>query len=288
MMLERKASSSSLARVRRGCAARAGRTVSSSGHHHHQVDNKNYTVRVLRYPDGYERVLRYPKDKKKVVANRASSTMAEEHHSSWDIAGARTAGEEAEPKPSASNFEQVQAVHRAEEEEEATLVETPSSIPNTPTELLRKQRSEEFLLSRKLEWDYVKSSYEVLDACPWPEPRPVWVLGSLDPTGEAQTFTLRTRIAKGETESELEGLLGKRISVSHLTDGVVAFGGREAADAFAEENGPDLLVFETSSGELFQMASEARAVVVLMKGLGAMPSARMLATVLRNQPELDT
>ena len=102
------------------------------------------------------------------------------------------------------------------------------------------------------------------------------------------TELLREAIAKGETESELEGLLGKRISVSHLTDGVVAFGGREAADAFAEENGPDLLVFETSSGELFQMASEARAVVVLMKGLGAMPSARMLATVLRNQPELDT
>jgi len=167
----------------------------------------------------------------------------------------------------------------------------PSTIPDTPTELLRKQKSEEFLLSRKLEWDYAKSSFEVMDSCPWVEPRPLWVLGTLDAQGGVQTFTLRTRVSKDELEAEMEMLVGKRLSVSHLTDGVVTFESKGIAEHFAEENTTattELFVFEVGSHELFQMTADVKAVVVLMKSNKSNPSARMLATVLRDQPELDT
>lgn len=253
-----------------------------------------YKVRVLRYPDGYERVLRYPKDKRGQSASAqasSSSALVEHSRDSWDIAGARRS-----PQQQPEVAEKPPAVAEKPPTPEKTEDETPSTtrvIPDTPMELLRKQRSPEFLLSSKLEWEHAKSSFDLLDSCVWLEPRPVFVLGTLDSSGGVQTYTLRTRIPKGDAESEMLGLIGKKIEISHLTDGVVAFQSKASADAFAEENAGqsgDLFVFEVGSHDLFQMTMEAKAVVVLMReeAKRALPSARMLAAVLRDQPKMDT
>ena len=129
-------------------------------------------------------------------------------------------------------------------------------------------------MSSKLEWEYAKSSFEILDSCPWLEPRSLWVLGTLDSSGNVQTFTLRTRVGKKDMEDELEMLTGKRIEVSHLTDGLVTFESKGVAEHFAEENSTsstELFVFEVASHELFQMTTEAKAVVVLMKNTKSNP-----------------
>merc|ERR1712176_386344 len=277
----------------RDCKSAAARTASSSSYNYN-VDKDSsgvgYRVRVLRYPDGYERVLRYPIDykrsgKERTAQAQASSTFADQppHNASWDITGA-----EALEKPPAVETKQqpLAGKSKASVPVEESTEEKPSTIPDTPTELLRKQRSEEFLMSSKLEWEYAKSSFEILDSCPWLEPRPLWVLGTLDSSGNVQTFTLRTRVGKQDMEDELEMLTGKRIEVSHLTDGLVTFESKGVAEHFAEENSTsstELFVFEVASHELFQMTTEAKAVVVLMKNTKSNPTARMLAAVLRDQ-----
>ena len=146
-------------------------------------------------------------------------------------------------------------------------------------------------MSSKLEWDYAKSSFQILESCPWLESRPLWVLGTLDSGGNVQSFTLRTRLGREQMEEELESLIGKKIHVSHLTDGLITFESKGIAEYFAEENSnpnTELFAFEVESHELFQMTTEAKAVVVLMKNTKSNPGVRMLATVLRNQPKLDT
>jgi len=273
---------------------------------------QQYKVRVLRYPDGYERVLRYPIDYKKgargaaQASSSASTTTATaltetDEPQGWDIAGVWTKtdqqGRKKKKKESRHQHHEQQEQrgasqgrHEREVEEQAREPAAPSSIPDTPTELLRKQRSEEFLLSSKLEWDFAKSSYEILDACPWLEPRPLWILGTVSDNG-VQSFTLRTRVGKEDTAAELEklGLGAKRLEVSHLTDGLVAFESKATAEAFAEENATastNLLVFEVGSHDLFQMTAEAKAVCVLMNTKNI--SMRRLAQVLRDQPKLDS
>mmetsp|Transcript_10973 Transcript_10973/g.28183 ORF Transcript_10973/g.28183 Transcript_10973/m.28183 type:complete len:254 (-) Transcript_10973:197-958(-) len=167
---------------------------------------QQYKVRVLRYPDGYERVLRYPIDYKKgargaaQASSSASTTTATaltetDEPQGWDIAGVWTKtkdqqGRKKKKKESRHQHHEQQEQrgasqgrHEREVEEQAREPAAPSSIPDTPTELLRKQRSEEFLLSSKLEWDFAKSSYEILDACPWLEPRPLWILGTVSDNG---------------------------------------------------------------------------------------------------------
>lgn len=150
------------------------------------------------------------------------------------------------------------------------------------------------MLASKLEWQYAKSSFEILHSNPWDSEeegeRSLWILGTLGADGNAQSFTLRTRIGMEGAESEIESLIGKKIQVSHLTDGVVTFESKDIAEHFAEENSTsrtDLFAFEVGSSELFQMTAQARAVVVLMKNTRSNPSVRMLSTVLRDQPKLE-
>lgn len=261
-------------------------------------------MRVLRYPDGYERVLRYPKYDKKTSKSRLSSaqtvaetTPATASESAWDIVGVwksetdeNTVVAETTPAPPAARPEEEEEDAKAEEGASAPGADAsttdaptaPSSIPDTPTELLRKMNSPSFLLSSKLEWDYAKSSFEVLHACPWVEPRPLFVLAAQDTSA---TFTLRTRVRRDQEEDDLNRLLGgskKRLEVSHLTDGVVSFESHDRASDFASaQSSEDLLVFEVDSHDLFKMAEEAKAVVVLMKRANVTP--RMLAAVLRDQ-----
>ena len=152
------------------------------------------------------------------------------------------------------------------------------------------------MLASKLEWEYAKSSFEILHSNPWNSEeeeggeRSLWILGTLGADGNAQSFTLRTRIGMEGAESEIESLLGKKIQVSHLTDGVVTFESKGIAEHFAEENSTsrtELFAFEVGSGELFQLTAQASAVVVLMKNTRSNPSVRMLSTVLRDQPKME-
>ena len=260
------------------------------------VDTKEYRVRVLRYPDGYERVLRYPKYDKKTSKSRLSSaqtvaetTPATASESAWDIVGVWKAETDEKtvvaetPAPPAARPEEEEGVSAPGADASTTDAPTaPSSIPDTPTELLRKMNSPSFLLSSKLEWDYAKSSFEVLHACPWVEPRPLFVLAAPETSA---TFTLRTRVRRDQEEDDLNRLLGgskKRLEVSHLTDGVVSFESHDRASDFASaQTSEDLLVFEVDSHDLFKMAEKAKAVVVLMKRANVTP--RMLAAVLRDQ-----
>lgn len=294
---------------RRDVAASSSATFSSSVRQNDSRPSASYE-RVLRYPDGKKRVIRYPlvkeqSDPSTTVAGSATSAARasrRRNRGTWDVAGL---WETEPPKPGADapSSRCGRASREAPAAGDASADATPTGlgVPASPMALLREQRSEDFARAAQMELDYVRSSFRILRDCPWQEPRSVWVLGAppaspvSDEDGAIEMVYLRTRIPGEDVGSELAGLLGHagrgKIAVSHLTDGYVCFQSDADARAFGERNAgdrPGLSAIEVSAPDLFAMVETARAVVVLMDaGLGeTTPSLASLRSVLKNQPEL--
>ncbi|GFR53109.1 hypothetical protein Agub_g15824 [Astrephomene gubernaculifera] len=224
-------------------------------------------VRILRYPDGYERRIIYPV----APAVEAGSdnedawslwTHADEDESSvWHdcgLAGAACVVETRVVKPDALQdtdplVEEITSLHRSSQ------LQSPQSVS-----------------------ELVKSSYQILTGSPWLLPRPLYVLALRQPpppsppppppsqqpwggalwthhhhqepqqqqhlpppdpqevaTGDAaQLYWLPTRTVMQEEQQELAAVLKRpslslSLSLSALRDGVVAFGAAEDAARFA-------------------------------------------------------
>ena len=149
--------------------------------------------------------------------------------------------------------------------------------------------------------------YAVLDGCPWPLPRTLYLLavppadggdahdGEDGAPGTAATF--RVRRTRADVASELTTLLGRAtpfLDVAHMVDGVLAFDceatAAEFADALAARPAvggaaprPPASLAALSSHDLFRAASGAASVVVLVRsGPDGVPDPGALAAALRS------
>jgi hypothetical protein len=124
----------------------------------------------------------------------------------------------------------------------------------------------------------VRLSFSVLEGCPWPAPRALFLLlapstatdGGDDAPSPA--FVMRVRRRDEGVASELASLLGRArcapppIACSSLVDGVLAFTDESDAAAFADALGSGRAagLARAVSHDVFRFAAAASAVVVLV------------------------
>ena len=273
----------------RGAAGRGGRAARSAA----GPVRVGVTERVLRYPGGHTRVIRYPEPEAPAEAASALGVrdprreLPDPREGRYWLPGLEGDVDNPQPPP-------------PEEEPPARAVVeaprggSPSSALDSPAALLQHLRAEEE--GRRAEEERVRGSFEVHSSCPWLEPREVWVVVSVGEAGEGSLFTMRARQAQAEAEDELNKLLkhrrpggGNILSFSKMCDGVLAFRGEEQALACCDALelagvGPAgrLDVVALGSHELFRMAGDARAVVVVLKEQedGWVPDVRQLRSAL--------
>jgi len=270
--------------------------------------------RILRYPDGRERRIRYPvpsEDGCNVNASLDSSGTVEEWetHNAYKAArGGLTATtspvvtpvnpqEPDLPPPPSEQDKTLEPVTAAS----TTAPSAPVTFPDSPLALLRYLNSDAHRESQRKEWEEVQNSYEILQGCPWPVPRPVYVLAARQPGNEAGlTHTLRTRLPLSDVEDELTKLLrgpthvdstGKKkkplISCSELVDGIVTFEAEDDAERYGqllEESGTadSVAVARCDSHELFRDVQGVQGAVVLLRRTGGkVPLPHQLASALR-------
>lgn len=251
--------------------------------------------RVLRYPDGLERRIRYP-----VPTDEASAMIDsnEEWPSStpWD----RTL--------SASTSQSRNICTKKSTPFAPQEVDLPDHIPNSPLALLRYLTSKPYKEAQKRELQKIKNSYEILTGCTWPVPKPLYILASctLQDSDTSMTHTLRTRIPRTDLENELNKVLNRRnkkhnrslsdqyeplIRCSEIVDGVVAFEDDSDAERYGqllEENGTlGVTVARCDSHELFRNVREAKGVVIYLKRGVEVPVPHKLAACLREQTSYD-
>lgn len=270
--------------------------------------------RVLRYPDGRERRIRYPCPDGDDVQQRADSRSG----SRWEGKGLVYNDD-----GYSGNFVQIEKGESVKSEKkcEDLCVDKTNEINGTikdggtkeevvkdvlesksPLELLKYLTSAEYKEEQEREWQAVKDSFDIYHGCPWPIPKPVYTVVLQQEDGRGQVHTLRTRIAQEEVESELNTLLGftnksknkkknERSAVircSSLVDGVVVFEDEERADEYGQivqgvKNGHVAVhIAEHDSHDLFRNVQEAKGVVVVIRRDGQVPNMQQLAAVLRN------
>ena len=286
--------------------------------------------RVLRYPDGRERRIRYPvpsSDENSQLSN-ATATAADEDWETRNVWKARRAAALA-----AMNTRQQQQQERRQQQQqqhhhEKTLPTEPTAPPeadpqqpppstadylSSPLALLRYLTSDAHKEEQRRERADVERSYEILQGCPWPIPRPLYVLAARQQgTDTGLTHTLRTRLPLTAVEDELTRLLrgdgrqgGKKptdgdreqqeqqgatpfINCSELVDGLVTFEVEEDAERYGnllEESGAaeSVAVVRCDSHELFRSVQGVRGVVVLVKKKesSVVPAPHQLAAAVR-------
>lgn len=269
--------------------------------------------RVLRYPDGRERRIRYPCPDGDDVQQRGDSSSG----GRWQGRGGKGIVYSDDDDDYSGNFVQTETKGKkresvkTEKKCEDLCVEKTNKISGTvkdvlesksPLELLKYLTSAEYKEEQEREWQAVKDSFDVHHGCPWPIPKPVYTIVLQQEDGGGHTLhTLRTRIAQEEVESELNMLLGFNnknneknensavIRCSSLVDGVVAFEDEDQADEYGQivrglKNGNVAVhVAEHDSHDLFRNVQEAKGVVVVIrKDAIKVPNMQQLAAVLRN------
>eukprot|EP00889_Picochlorum_renovo_P004144 jgi/Picre1/31174/NNA_006528.t1 len=225
--------------------------------------------RVLRYPDGHERRIRYP------------CPMAEEMIVG-DVQGHVCDLEEEEEKTSVAEAS-IDVEYRGDvfinKEEEEDGLPTQS-----PLELLRFVMSDAYKEKQKNEYEEVKNSFDICHGCPWPVPKAVYTLAVQDgrAAAAARVYAPRTRIFQEGVQSEMTMLLEENrrkngkvrktkpvIECSSMVDGVVIFQDESQAMAFGKELekhvGNTVVLAEHDSHELFRNINETKGVGVVMK-----------------------
>lgn len=299
--------------------------------------------RVLRYPDGNVRHIRYP----------VSETIDDEDDvgTAWDVACFPSRPQQSAAKPAAVSPSQPQLQPRQKapakpqpqpKQPEATpsppqhaitsSSDAPAAYASGPSSSNSGSATPSTNLSDTtafLESLFVSSyaaaqpevdinhCFQVLDGCPWLIPRPVYVLtlgelrpgdplaaGSSSPSASGGdslvgcTYTLRTKVVQKDASGQLAQLLGKphlasALEVAHMRDGVVTFETPDAAAIYAtrleEEGETKVTVAEVDSHKLFRLASDTRALVVLVTedNAGQLPAPFQLAAALKGQRAWD-
>jgi hypothetical protein len=271
--------------------------------------SKDTYERVLRYPDGRERRIRYPvpsEDGSNVNASLDSCGIVEEWETR-DASKASRSGLTATATQIATPVNPQEPVDFSPPEQEVldqlpVAAPAPQPFPDSPLALLRYLNSDEHRESQKREWEEVQNSYEILQGCPWPVPRPVYILAARRADDEAGlTHTLRTRLPLSDVENEINTLLrGSNrdkqkplISCSELVDGIITFEKEDDAERYGqllEESGTaeSVAVARCDSHELFRDAQDVKGAVVLLRSGVKVPLPHQLASALRggkdNQP----
>ncbi|KAL4537673.1 hypothetical protein Ndes2437B_g08781 [Nannochloris sp. 'desiccata'] len=214
--------------------------------------------RILRYPDGRERRIRYPvpsEDGCNVNASLDSCGIVEEWetHNAYKAArgglSTNTSPIVTPVNPQQPDFSPPPSEQNPMEQLPVAPTGAPSEpFPDSPLALLRYLNSDAHRDAQHKEWEEVQNSYEILQGCPWPVPRSVYVLAARQPGNEAGlTYTLRTRLPLSDVEDELTKLLrgpnqansnGKKkkplISCSELVDGIVTFEAEDDAERYGQ------------------------------------------------------
>jgi len=213
--------------------------------------------RLLRYPNGDTRLIRYPATDSEAEAEVEQET--------------RTDAEKGQKAP----------------------VKT-SELPSSPDALVRLIRSKAYVEAQKEHRKRIRESYRILERSPWETSRKVYVLAVRKMSAEApRMYTLRTRLHRADVTNRLKtmfrgpGFEGEFIQVDNMMDGVITFLDLDNAERFkslveAEET-QNVEVCETTSDELFVNTSLARAVVVAMNSTDYFPSLHELTTSLKSQ-----
>jgi len=248
------------------------------------------TKRVLRYPDGHERVIRYPEPN--YEGQGYAGGLAPDSISSDATDGFYSAGEDG--ILIGVPAEDPQALFPPRLVDSETTDEKVSEVPDSPAEFLKMATSADLMEERRAMLAAAEASYKLLDGCPWLEPRPLYVMAVREEGQESgEMYTLRTKVARSDMEDDLSKALGRRaadgsalISVSEMKDGVPTFDDPEAAAGFAdllEADGYDVDVAEVDSHGFFRMVKDAAAVCVAFVDGATPPAPEVLSTVLRGQ-----
>lgn len=271
--------------------------------------------RVLRYPDGKERRIRYPappaQDPRfEDLTDGCWADTCWEPRAAWCglWAPPSNAGSNATSPPAPTgSAATTPAAFAPDKPKEAERPRMPSS----PMELLRYLNSPEHQAAQREQWARVRGSYEVLDQVPWVAPKPLYLLAVEQPPSASRrrssraadepqaglSYSLRTRVAQADAEDELSRVLRRRapdggplIRCSEIKDGVVAFEEEADAERYGQmleaEGAAEVSIARCDSHELFRSVQDVRAVVVLLRRNGAfLPQPHQLATSLRSQAE---
>ncbi|KAK9866658.1 hypothetical protein WJX84_010238 [Apatococcus fuscideae] len=272
-----------------------------------QRDTATYE-RVLRYPDGNERRIRYPVAQQAVAGPSGLGQPSDALRSysedwdperwgvEWEAAGV---WESSWARPG-SRWARRQAEARQRRSDLAHSDQTQQSIPDSPAALARHVTSDGYREAQQQILREVRSSYEVLTCSPWVQSRTVHVVAVQHPGAEdAATYTLRTRVQRQDMSDELGKLIKRRrkdgrsvLRVDEIRDGVITF--EDAADSesfFAQlphaAAGPQYLLATCDSHQLFRMAQDTRAAVVLLRRGCKVPAPEQLSSSLLGSRPLE-
>ena len=273
------------------------------------------TERVLRYPDGHERRIRYPcpeldcENSSRLVGVQegvldVEASMDLEYRGdacTWNR-GLDECEEmyttDEEEQSSDSNF--FQAFEKRETGTKEKKEATASQIPDSPLELLRVMTSDSFKEKQRKEWEDVLNSFEIHHGCPWPVPKPLYTILIPQSHGDhGVLYTLRTRVPQPQVESEINSVLRlnkKRrrnqekespiIRCSSMVDGLIAFEDEDMAHDFGAAleslNGTTVSIGEHDSHKIFRDIQSARGVIVVLKRGAVLPGMSQLAAALKS------
>ena len=245
--------------------------------------------RVLRYPDGKVRRIRYP-----CLTGPSGVVACPRVEAEQELKEMKERGTE-ERKVGRSGRELVEDAARTVQDETPVVQGGDQGLDlSSPLAFLRYVTSEEYTRHQEEENAVVRGTFEVHASCPWVVPKRVWTLGVRhggvgEETGQgegeegdgggssvAKVFYLRTRFPETRVASELNSLLfsgkdgGKRkIRCSSLVDGVVLFTEASDAEEFAERMSVDanetVSVAEHDSHAFFRDLVACRSVAVVIK-----------------------
>eukprot|EP01026_Neomeris_dumetosa_P048309 TRINITY_DN4179_c0_g1_i3.p2 TRINITY_DN4179_c0_g1~~TRINITY_DN4179_c0_g1_i3.p2 ORF type:complete len:275 (-),score=32.68 TRINITY_DN4179_c0_g1_i3:303-1127(-) len=231
------------------------------------------TERILRYPDGHERRIRYP-----IVE-----------------------GEDQKLHTQSSGFttkDFFRTAHYVQQETHDAITKESSAIPDTPFQLFQTLNSKETRKERSIRLNKVRNSYNIWDGCPWVLPKPIYVLTKVDESrgGIGQMYTIRVRQQRTDNTNELAQLFrnsssAQFIEVSQMKDGVLLFEDLEQAELYAdmleEEALTRVLITEVDSHELFKMVTSVKAVVIGLKVDSFVPHPYELVSSLKRNKSVD-
>ncbi|KAK9803766.1 hypothetical protein WJX73_004072 [Symbiochloris irregularis] len=230
---------------------------------HGRKSRRRAYERILRYPGGKERRIRYPAtDEVDVEPWNPYSSYEEDWdfdrwsaHSMWAAEAASSAGPAPQTAESASPPQQ-------------------QGMPGTAGDLVQYLSSDDYKKAQQEQWQQLRGMYQVLQSSPWVQSRPLHIIALLDPGSEtAMTYTLRTRIQRS-TGSELDLLLGGRkgangrsvLHTSDMREGIIAFDDESDAERYRTllqaETDAQVVPFQYDAHSLMREAQAARAVLV--------------------------
>lgn len=142
--------------------------------------------RILRYPDGAVRTIRYP-DCVSQQPTTESTTINEASLADWHICGENDSSCTFDPNfdaecslPGAAPVEELWGVNAsatkpapAEKELDYGSSDKHDQLPDSPAALLEFLASDEYRQAQHAQQDRIRTSFKVLHGCPWVAPRPL-------------------------------------------------------------------------------------------------------------------